>query len=59
MKQLLKIAKSEEAMELLKEIAELEKCFEANSFTIYEEEKHKKEQKEMLKRIKEIMKEGN
>ncbi len=57
MKNLIKLAKSEEAMELLKEVQELERCFEAKSFTIYEEKIHKEKEKEYLKRIVEIIKE--
>lgn len=58
MKDLLNLVKSDEAMYLLEEVRGLERTFEAKSFSIEEEEYHKKRQKEMLKRIKEIMKEG-
>ena len=59
MKEILNLVKSEEAMHLLDEVRELEKCFEAKSFTIEEEKIQKNKQKEMLRRIKLIMKEGN
>lgn len=58
MKELLRLVKSEEAMYLLEEIQEMEKCFEAKSWTEYEEQIKKDKEKEMLKRIKEIMKGG-
>lgn len=55
MKELLRLVKSEEAMYLLEEVQEMEKCFEAKSWTEYEENIKKEKEKEMLKRIKEIM----
>ena len=58
MKELLRLVKSEEAMYLLEEVQEMEKCFEAKSWTEYEESIKKEKEKEMLKRIKEIMKGG-
>ena len=58
MKELLRLVKSEEAMYLLEEVQEMEKCFEHKSWTEYEESIKKEKEKEMLKRIKEIMKGG-
>ena len=56
MKELLRLVKDNEAMNLLQEVKNLEESFEAKSFSLEEEEYYKEKQKEMLKRIKEIMK---
>lgn len=56
MKELKRIIESEEAMQLLEELAELNIYINAKSFTTYEEKVKQKELKDGLKRVKEIMK---
>ena len=56
MKKLERLITNDEAYYLLEEAREIEKTIEARGYTIYEEEIKKKKKKEILKRIKEIMK---
>ena len=58
MKELKRIIESEEAMQILNELAELNKSINAKCYTIYEEQIKQKELKEKMKIVKEIMK-GN
>lgn len=58
MKELKRLIESEEAMSILNELAELNKCINAKCYTVYEEETKRKELNENLKRVKEIMKRG-
>lgn len=57
LKDLMRIATNDEALYLLKEINEIDKCINAKSFTMYEETIKMKQVFEMLRRIKEIIKE--
>lgn len=58
MKELKRIIESEEAMQILNELAELNKSINAKCYTICEEQIKQKELKEKMKIVKEIMK-GN
>lgn len=56
MKELKKLIESEEAIYLLNELAELNKCIEAKCYTIEEQEIKKRELKVGLNKIKKIIK---
>lgn len=58
MKELKKLIESEEAMKLLNELVELNKCIEEKCYTIEEQEIKSKELKDGLKKVKKMMKGG-
>lgn len=58
MKEVERLIKDEETINLLNQLAELNKCIEAKCYTTQEEKIKQKELKEGLKRVKEIMKGG-
>ena len=52
----MKLIESEEAMKLLNELVELNKCIEEKCYTIEEQEIKSKELKDGLKKVKKMMK---
>lgn len=59
MKELKRLIESEEAMNILNELAELNKCINSKCYTLEEEKIKIKELNENIKKVKEIMKGEN